>query len=360
MAHNTAYRALIGATATWIGALLLACAGATQDREDTALPSFVFPEELGKVDFIWPDMPTRSGSELQQEWEAALEDPETNAQRWTDLAFHYFLEDRFDRTIKAANHAAELDEPTDALQRVQAMAYEAEEQWLPALRTWERVHQSDPNDPVPAIRLVVCLLHLDEGDEALRVLQSFTRRQPDNAIGLHLLGALQWLSDQPHMAWRSLARAGASGQAGRDTFLFLSWITLQSEEYDEATGWLRRAVLGEPREEQKRLLAMPYFEALRGSEPHELLLKELDISPDALADAVARRPAETHAPMPARVITASDDIALPDSLRVDIRLQEAETQELPVWEPETETPRLRLGADVRREQDIEVHFLEND
>lgn len=320
----------------------LACLFASDVRaNEQNLPPFVFPPALNKVDFTLPEMESRSSAELQLLWEDALDDPETDGAAWEHLALQYFLQDRFDRVLEAAQRAGPKTSLSITLQRVLAMTYEAEGDWEQAYRQWSIVHGADPEDSVPPLRMAVAKLHLNEGAVALQFLRERVAHRPNQPTALHLLGALYWLDSQPRMAWRSLARAAATGRASPETFLFLAWISVQDGEHNEATGWLRRALTDQPPVEQARMAALSHFDALRDHPSYEYLLSDLGLSRDAIRTAVEQRPLPPE--IGAQVNATPAAPPLPESLRVTVRLQDTNEAAAPLWEPGAGETGLRLG-----------------
>ena len=174
-----------------------------------------------------------------------------------------------------------------------ALAYEARDEWTNAWATWEALHQSDPSDPLPPLRMAISLLHDRRPDEAMELLATLRKRFQDHHTIAHLLGVLYWQQGHSRHAWRTIIQSAAAADAPAETRLMLAWMALEEGWTEEAVGWVRRALETQSPAGQRETLALTAFEALHEHDTFQMMLADLNLSLD---DAKPAQRAETQVP----------------------------------------------------------------
>lgn len=289
--------------------------------------SFIFPDALQVVRLSFSDIPP-DGPSRKKLWEEAELDPDSLPETWRKLAIGSYADSDFPRVLQSLDqYEQRTEEMPDDLVWLRALALEGQGQWDEAIAAWEQAQQQKPDDPLSGIRISFCLMMAERGPDAFQTLRQWALRFPHDTTIHHMLGMMYWMQGNARDAWRALARVAATEHPPKESLLFLSWITLQQGDVEEAIGWMRRALSGAAPPWQAETLFDPAFAELRTSPLFEELRAELDLTEDM----IPARPVEASIAQAGGTvrteIVEKKQYQLPESLQVHVRLQDVEKEE---------------------------------
>lgn len=313
-------------------------------------PSFIFPDALHVVQLSFSDIPP-DGPSRKKLWEEAALDPQSLPETWRTLAIGSYADSDFPRVLQALDqYEQRTEEMPDDLVWLRALAWEGLSQWDEAIAAWRQAQQQKPDDPLSGIRISYCLMMANRGPDAFETLRQWALRFPHDTTIHHMLGMMYWMQGNARDAWRALARVAATDHPPKESLLFLSWITLQQGDVEEAIGWMRRALSGAAPSWQAATLFDPAFAGLRTSPLFADVRAEFDLTEDL----ISARPVEASIVQAGGTVRTemveNKSYPLPESLQVHVRLQDMGTEETNadgrVLEDETNGT-LRLGPSAR-------------
>jgi tetratricopeptide (TPR) repeat protein len=306
-------------------------------------PPFVFPANLGRVDFEVPEMPQPPLAELQQTLTALRDNEAASFADWETLAVQLFMIEAFPEALEAADRAFALEpEGSPGLWTITAFTAEALGDYERTLAIWQRELQQDPNSEQAPFRIGLSLLGLQQGPDAVAFLRRHLVRRPTDVLSAHLLAALQWQIGQPREAWRTLARAAGRVPLRPASYLFLAWLSLNRDDPYESVGWLRQALADLDDQRRQQWISLAAFEPLADHPAFTTLCAELNLQPDAAWSGSMDLAAAERQPVVV-IYGIRREQVLPESLQVGLALNQTGMDGgSGLWNPDTGEAGLRL------------------